>query len=77
MLELGYVSSQQKLGADQDYETGSLVAVAPYSGRHGTLLSRLEIGRVLSEDSPPERALHWAVLVVYPVIRRMNWPAAS
>lgn len=56
MLELGYVSSQQKLGADQDYETGSLVAVAPYSGRHGTLLSRLEIGRVLSEDSPPERA---------------------
>ena len=55
-LEMGHTSSQVGLGADQSYESGSLIAVAPYTGRYGSLMGRLELGRVLSNDAPPERA---------------------
>ena len=55
-LQLTHISSQVKLGADQNYETGSLMALAPYTGRFGTLMARAELGRVLNDGAPPERA---------------------
>ena len=55
-IELTHISSQAKLGADTNYETGSLLALAPYTGRFGTLMARAELGRVLNDGAPPERA---------------------
>ncbi len=54
--EVSYTTAQKKFGASQDYESAAMRLLVPFSGRYGSLLTRIEGGEILTKDAPPERA---------------------